>query len=235
MGGTLSFSCLQGATFESLKCWCCASKKPAQGVVYVSRGLQQSFILLDTPFLPVKDFIVTEDLPKNTLTWFYKDSSGRIRSVMHHESHEVGHRLSVDAVPPEDGCDANIGSLLEDILPGVLKVPLLKFMSDTLDGTHYQLHGLFSATPMMIRTTPVIDHEGKVVCGLLQIGEYHPVYDEHLNRFVLNRQPVENAPPRVEVPPEEQKKRKSIDQEIEEFPATAHMGRKIKDKQTRTL
>jgi hypothetical protein len=275
MGGQLSChfcegSC-EGSTFRKMICntWCCCYKSEEKrrdkearkrGVVYVNtRGVEQ-FVLLNTPFIEVKEWVVLDDIPFTTITMFFEDPEGNMRLVMHHEPHDVLHRMSRESKSTvlltspvandstgsddessaanikflEEKCEAHQGALVEDVIAPHLRAPIIKFMRDTLEGTYYQMHGMFNSTAKLIRTFPVSDYNNVVVGGIMMIGAFTPTFDDQLQQFVLNTVPT----PDLENADIESLNEEDLDEEVGKIPSTAHLGRKTPPsypKKTRTL
>lgn len=192
----LNFNCCENMRDIVFKKPACCSQNHSEdnlrGLVYTANGIE-SFTLLQTPFVEVKDFVLTEDIPFHTVTVFYKDKNDDIRIVLHHEPHDPAHRISHHRHSPQDAaseetddtdddskltttecnrarCEIHQGRLAKELLPQHLRGPLIKFMMDTLDGTYYQLQGLFNASSKMIRTFPIIDHNDRILSGMMIIG-----------------------------------------------------------------
>jgi hypothetical protein len=257
MGG--QFSChfceraCENSTFKKWICnmWCCGHKNNEKKrteelrrrrVVYVNkRGIEQ-FVLLNTAFVEMKEWVLLDELPFNTFTMFFQDPEGRMRIVVHHEPHDQLHRISNEtksttllttannvenALPiREEKCVIHQGALVEDVLAPHLRAPIIKFMTDTLNGTYYQMHGMFNSTPKLIRTFPITNYNNTVVAGVMMIGCFTPSFDndDQIKQFVLNT-PVSNSHPEHS-DLEESITDKNLHDELQNIPSTVHLGRR---------
>ena len=233
----------EGASIKkcSSKIWCCCKydneeeedeNHKNKGVIYVNTTGIDQFVLLQTPFIECKEWMVLDDIPFNTTTMFFRDPNGDIRAAIHHEPHDIRHRMS--SIDIEDQtCNIHEGILVESILPNHLKIPILRFMEDTLDGTFYQMHGLFNSAAKLIRTFPIFDYNNTVVGGLMIIGPFTPTFNQELQQFVLNDRETVLVPDRQNMDNSDE----TIDNEpipqYEFMPPTKHMG--LKKKKCKTI
>lgn len=222
MGASLTCNCFAGAcegfTIKRLQCCPDADKKSSrhQGVVYATNNGPQQFVLLSTPFIQIKEWIVLENVPFNTVTLFFADKEGKIRALLHHEPHDVMHRLATDEKSVDLSCDAHLGELVEDLLPPHLRAPIIRFMKDTLDGTFFQLHCLFNTVAKLIRTYPIADYNDRIVAGVMIIGAFTPSFDDQLQQYVLNGPPEQQMATPADTPAPA----------AEDLPSTRHLGRR---------
>lgn len=233
----------ESATIKQLMCCHGKSDARTQGLVYVAAHGPQQFVLLNTPFIAIKDWIVMDNMPFDTVTVFFRDPAGHMRALLHHEPHDVLHRMCVTEPPKGDtetknvkeeeneneshpGCDIHQGALVEELLPPHLRAPILRFMADTLDGTFFQMHGLFNSVAKLIRTYPIADYNNQIIGGIMIVGTFTPSFDQQLQQYVLNQSGSGvggggggNGPSPVAMT-------ETTESMVAEFPSTQHLGRK---------
>ena len=226
------FDCCPRSSFKLENCVCCCSGKPS-GNANDSPVTFDQVVLFPTDYDCV-EWVGMYDLPFTSTTVFFKDPDGRIRTLVHHEPHERAHRLS-RAEQKREGpleCDANIGQLVEDILPKSLCLPLLKLMNGTInEGGYYQANMLFNGTSKLIRTFPLPDPDQNIIAGVMLIGMFTQNYDNTLKKYVLN--PKKILPPPLSE--EEQTRRRSIDEQLDKIPQIKHMAKFTKAPKGNTL
>lgn len=235
-----------------------------------TKGGPEHFVLLNTPFMETGDWIVVDDLPLDTVTVFFEDHASNIRILLHHEPHNIMDRISAFRRPSASDKKCEVtddsssqlesdercyqGELIESILPEHLKAPIIRFMRDTLEGTYYQMHGLFNNTPKLIRTFPITDYNHIIVGGIMIIGAFNAKFDTELQQFVLNTRsaPVPQTMDDEEIEDQsadtknekhlkqeqlrQEQEQENLKHEVEALPATNYLGRRNENmKKMRTL
>jgi len=238
MGGINCHFCTGACEDMSIQNLFCCPSKPTEenkldALVYVTAQGPQQFVLINTPFIEVKDWIVWDSIPFNTVTVFFKDADDKLRALLHHQPHEIIHRMSPhrssSALPtsvelkdetkvptPTGSCEMSEGQLVDDLLPPHLKAPITRFMLDTLEGTWFQMCGLFNSAAKLIRTFPITDYNNHIVAGIMIIGPVSPQFEDKMQQC----NPGPRSPRTVAM------SENTEVSDIPEFPSTKHLGRK---------